>query len=207
MKMKKCKERGKKPRLLKAHHTKYSLLKKGLSFLTILLFVGLCIIPSNAVEIKTSGNTTDCPVNVDNYTNYLGKIYFNLSRFSVDIGFEHPEDTDYTFPVVDDNYISNFTVELNITSEQKLFFTRGVFTSAKILVGDTPLWMAFGINFMRGDYVVPWTIKDIERNFNSAPINGQENVTLTIILRARGFPFSFLNPKETSFTVTAHFLE
>jgi len=181
--------------------------KKGLTIGIIFLFVGLCIIPSNANEIKNCRNSTPDRVNDGNYTNFLGKIDFNLGRFSVEIGFEHPEDTDYTFLVVDSKYTLNFTIELNITSEQKLLLTRGAFTNAKILVGDTPVWTAFGINFVRGDYVIPWTIKDIERDFNAPPINGQENVNLTITLKARGFPFGFLSPKETSFTVTANFVE
>ncbi len=186
---------------------KNDLVKKGLVLGIILLFVGLSVIPSNANVVKNSSNSTVGRVNGEDYTNYLGTIYFNFSRFSVNVGFEHPEDTDYTFLVVDGNYTLNFTVELNITSEQKLLLPRGAFTYAKISTDDTPIWAAFGFNFVRGDYVGAWTIKDIERNYNDPPINGQENVTMEIILQGRGFPFGFLKPEETSFTITAHFVE
>jgi len=186
---------------------KNDLVKKGLVLGIILLFVGLSVIPSNANVVKNSSNSTVGRVNGDDYTNYLGTIYFNFSRFSVNIGFKHPEDTNYTFPVVDGNYTLSFTVELNTTSEQKLLLPRGAFTYAKISTDDTPIWAAFGINVIRGEFVGPWTIEDIERNYNEPPINGAENVTLSIILRGRGFPFGFLKPEETSFTVTAHFVE
>ncbi len=181
--------------------------KKGLVLGIILLFIGMSVIPSNADVVRNKNNSPVVLVNSDNYTNYLGAIYFNLSRFSTDIGFEHPEVTDYTFPVVDGNYTLDFTIELNTTSEQKLLLLRGVFTSAKISTNDSPIWVAYGINFIRGEYVGAWTIQDIERNYNEPPINGAENVTLSIILRGRGFPFGFLKPEETSFTVTAHFVE
>jgi hypothetical protein len=157
--------------------------------------------------VDKSSDPTAGQMNGDDYTNYLGTIYFNFSRFSVDIGFKHPEDTNYTFPVVAGNYTLSFTVELNITSEQKLLLPRGAFTYAKISTDDTPIWAAFGINVIRGEFVGPWTIKDIERNYNDPPINGAENVSLSIVLRGRGFPFGFLKPEETSFTVTAHFEE
>jgi len=186
---------------------KNKLCEKGLVFGIILLFVGLCVIPSNAGVDKNSKHSTYSQIYSNDYTNYLGDIYFNFSRVSVDIGFKDPEEADYIFPVIDGNYTFNFTVEINITMQQKFLIPRGAFTNAKILVGDIPVWTAFGINFGRGDFILPWTIRDIERDFNEPPINGQENVTLTIILKARGFPFGFLKPKETSFEVTAHFVD
>lgn len=186
---------------------KNDLVKKGLVLGIILLFVGLSVIPSNANVVNKSSVPMKGEISGDDYTNYLGAIHFNISRFSTDVGFEHPEDTDYTFPVVDGNYTLNFTVELNITSEQTFLLSRGAFTYAKISTDDSPIWAAVGINFVRGEYVGAWTIKDIERNYNDPPINGQENVTMEIILRGRGFPFGFLKPEETSFTITAHFVE
>jgi len=181
--------------------------KKGLVIGILLLFIGISSNPINANLLKDNSNHIDNELNNSDYTNYLGTIYFNLARFSTDIGFEHPDVSDYTFPVVDGNYTLNFTVELNITSEQKLLLSRGVFTSAKISIGDSPIWKAFGINFIRGEYVGAWTIQDIERNYNEPPINGQETVTLSVILKGRGFPFDFLKPEETSFTITAHFVD
>ena len=181
--------------------------KKGLVLGIILLFIGMSVISSNADVVRNKNNSPVVLVNSDNYTNYLGAIYFNLSRFSTDIRFEHPEVTDYTFPVVDGNYTLDFTIELNTTSEQKLLLSRGVFTSAKIITNDSPIWVAYGINFIRGEYVGAWTIQDIERNYNEPPINGQETVTMSVILKGRGFPFGFLKPEETSFTITAHFVE
>ena len=186
---------------------KNCLYKKGLVFGIILLFIGMSVIPSNANVVNKSSVPMKGEVSSDDYTNYLGAIYFNLSRFSVDVEFEHLEDTDYTFPVIDGNYTLNFTVEFNTTSEQTLLLSRGAFTYAKISTDDSPIWAAFGFNFVRGDYVGAWTIKDIERNYNDPPINGQENVTMEIILQGRGFPFGFLKPEETSFTITAHFVE
>jgi hypothetical protein len=186
---------------------KNKLWKKGLVLGLILLFVGLSVIPSNANMNENSRNPTVGRVNSNDYTNYLGSISFNISRFSTEIGFKHPDNKNYTFTVVNSTYILNFTVELNITSEQKLLLTRGAFTYAKISMDDSPIWAAFGINFVRDEVVGPWTIKDIERDFNDPPINGAENVTLSIILRGRGFPFGFLKPEETSFTITAHFVE
>ncbi len=183
------------------------LLKKGLVFGIILLFIGLSVISSNANVVKKSSDPMVSEVYIEDYTNYLGTMYFNFSRFSVDIAFEHPEDTDYTFPVVEGNYTFNFTVELNTTSEQKMLLPRVALTYAKISTDDTPIWAAVGINFIRGEFVGPWTIKDIERNYNEPPINGAENISLSIILRGRGFPFGFLKPEETSFTITAHFEE
>ncbi len=181
--------------------------EKGLVFGIILLFIGMSVISSNADVVRNRNNSPVVLVNSDNYTNYLGAIHFNLSRFSTDIGFEQSEVTDYTFPVVDGNYTLDFTIELNITSEQTLLLSRGVFTSAKISTNDSPIWKAFGINFVRGEYVGAWTIQDIERNYNEPPINGQETVTMSVILKGRGFPFGFLKPEETSFTITAHFVE
>ncbi len=186
---------------------KNDLVKKGLVFGIILLFIGLSVISSNANVVEKSSDPTAGQMNDDDYTNYLGTIYFNFSRFSVDIGFRHPEEINYTFPVINGNYTLNFTVGLNITSEQKLLFLRGAFTYAKISADDSPIWAAFGINFVRGEVVGPWNISDIARNFNDPPINGQENVTMSIILRGRGFPFGFLKPEETSFTITVHFVE
>jgi len=186
---------------------KNNLVKKGLVLGIIFLFVGLSVIPSNANVVKNSSNSTVGRVNGDDYTNYLGTIYFNFSRFSVDIGFTHPEETDYIFPVINGNYTLNFTVELNTIFEQILLLPRGAITYAKISTDDTPIWAAFGINVIRGEFVGAWTIKDIERNYNDPPINGAENVTLSIILQGRGFPFGFFKPEETTFTVTAHFVE
>ncbi len=181
--------------------------KKGLVFGIILFFVGMSVISSNANLVKKRSDFPANLVNTDDYTNYLGDIYFNISRFSTEVGFKHPDEKNYTFPVVNGNYTLNFTVGLNITSEQKLLFLRGVFTYAKISSDDSPIWAAFGINFVRGEVVGPWNISDIARNFNDPPINGQENVTMSIILRGRGFPFGFLKPEETSFTITVHFVE
>ena len=186
---------------------KNDLLKKGLVFGIILLFIGLSVISSNANVVKKRSDPIVSEVCIDDYTNYLGTIHFNFSRFSLDIGFKRPEDTNYTFPVVDGNYTLNFTVELNTISEKKLLLPRGAFTYAKISADDTPIWAAFGINAIRGEFVGPWTIKDIERNYNDPPINGMENVTLSIILQGRGFPFGFLKPEKTSFTITVHFVE
>ena len=183
------------------------LVKKGLVIGILLLFIGISSIPTNANVIKNNSNHIDNELNNSDYTNYLGTIYFNLGRFSTDIGFEQPEVTDFTFPVVDGNYTLGFTVELNITSEQKLLLSRGVFTSAKISMNDSPIWKAYGINFIRGEYIGAWTIQDIERIYNKPPINGQEAVALSVILKGRGFPFGFLKPVETSFTITAHFVE
>lgn len=182
-------------------------IKKGLIFGTILLFVGISVIPSNANVVDKSSVPTESKASSDDYTNYLGEIFFNISRFSTEVGFKHPGDTNYTFPVINGNYTLNFTVGLNITSEQKLLFVRGAFTYAKISTDDAPIWAAFGINFVRGEVVGPWNISDISRNYNDPPINGQENVTMSIILRGRGFPFGFLKPEETSFTIKAHFVE
>ena len=178
---------------------KNCLYKKGLVFGIILLFIGMSVIPSNANVVNKSSVPMKGEVSSDDYTNYLGAIYFNLSRFSVDVEFEHLEDTDYTFPVIDGNYTLNFTVEFNTTSEQTLLLSRGAFTYAKISTDDSPIWAAFGFNFVRGDYVGAWTIKDIERNYNDPPINGAENVTMEIILQGRGFPFGFLKPEVILF--------
>jgi len=183
------------------------IVKKGLVIGILLLFIGIISIPTNANLVKSNSKIINNELINNDYTNYLGAIYLNLGRFSTDIVFEHPEVTDYTFPVVDGNYTLDFTLELNITSEEKFLLSRGVFTSAKISIGDSPIWKAFGINFIRGEYVGAWTIQDIERNYNEPPINGQETVTLSVILKARGFPFDFLKPQETSFTITAHFAE
>jgi hypothetical protein len=166
----------------------------------------MCVIPSNANVIRKIDAPLEVELSNSDYTNYLGAINFNLSRFSVGVEFEHPEDTDYIFPVVDGNYTLNFDIELNVTSLEKLLLTRGVFTRAKISTGDSQIWTAFGINFVRGDYVGAWSIKDIERVYNEPPIKGQENVTMSIILMGRGFPFGFLKPEETSFSITAHFV-
>jgi len=182
-------------------------LKKGLVLGIILLFVGMSVISSNADVVRNRNSPPVGLINSDNYTNYLGAIHVNLSRFSIGFEFVHPEETDFTFPVVDGNYTLNFDIELNITSEQRLLISRGVFTSAKISTDDSPIWKAFGINFVRGDYVGAWSIEDIARNFNEPPINGQETVTMEVILKGRGFPFGFLKPQETSFTITAHFVE
>jgi hypothetical protein len=205
--MKECEECSKTLEIFEGyyHPTKFNggnklksdIIKKGLVIGIFLLFIGISSAPTNANVVK---NNSD-------YTNYLGTIYLNLGRFSTDIGFEHPEVTDYTFPVIDGNYTLNFTVELNITSDQKLLLSRGLFTSAKISIDDSPIWKAFGINFGRGEHVGAWTIQDIERNYNEPPINGQETVTLSVIIKARGFPFGLLKPQETSFTITAHFVE
>jgi len=215
--MKECEECSKTQRICENyyHPTKFKggnkmrndIVKKGLVIGILLLFIGISSIPTNANVVKNNSNHIDNELNNSDYTNYLGTIYFNLARFSTDIGFEHPQVSDYTFPVVDGNYTLDFTVELNITSEQKLLLSRGVFTSAKISTDDSPIWMAYGINFVRGEHVGAWTIQDIERNYNEPPINGQETVTMTVILKGRGFPFGFLNPEETSFTITAHFVE
>lgn len=186
---------------------KNKLFRKGLVFGIILLFIGISVIPSNANVVKKSNDPTVDQLNGDDYTNYLGTIYFNFSRFSVEVGFKTPEDTNYTFPVINGKYTLNFTIELKAQSEQKLLLPRGALTYAKISADNTPIWAAFGINVIRGEFVGPWTIKDIERNYNDPPINGAENVTLSIILRGRGFPFGFLKPEETSFTITAHFAE
>jgi len=183
------------------------IIKKGLVIGIFLLFIGISSIPINANVVKNNSKYIDGELNNSDYTNYLGTIHFNLGRFSTDVGFEHPEVIDYTFPVVDSNYTLNFTVELNITLEQKMLLSRGVFTSAKISTGDSPIWKAYGINFIRSEYVVAWTIKDIERNYNEPPINGQETIILSVILKARGFPFGSLRPEETSFTIAAHFAE
>ncbi len=182
-------------------------IKKGLIFGIILLFIGISVIPSNANVVDKSSIPIKSKASSDNYTNYLGEIFFNISRFSTEVGFKHPNEKNYTFPVVNENYTLNFTVGLNITSEQKLLFLRGAFTYAKISTDDSPIWAAFGINFVRGEVVGPWNISDIARNYNEPPINGQENVTMSIILQGRGFPFGFLKPEETSFTITAHFVE
>ena len=183
------------------------LLKKGLIFGIILLFIGTNVIPTNANSVKKLNEPLEDKLISDEYSNYLGTIYFNFSRFSVNIGFKHPKDTEYIFPVVSGNYTLNFTVELNITSHQKLLLSRGALTFAKISTNDLPIWMAVGINAIHGEMIKAWTIKDIERNFNEPPINGMENVTLSIILQGRGFPFGFLKPEKTSFTITAHFVE
>ena len=183
------------------------IVKKGLVIGILLLLIGISSIPANANLVKNNSNYIDSDLINSDYTNFLGTIYFNLGRFSTDIGFEHPEVTVYTFPVVDGNYTLDFTVELNITSDQKLLLSRGAFTSAKISIGDSPIWKAYGINFIRGEYVGAWTIQDIERNFNEPPINGQEIVSLSVNLKAWGFPFDFLKTQETSFTITAHFTE
>jgi len=180
---------------------------KGLVIGILLLFIGLSSISTNANVIKNNSNPIDNELNNSDYTNFLGTIYINLERFSTDIGFEHPEITDYTYPIVKGNYTLDFTVELNVTSNQKMLLSRGVFTSAKISIGDSPIWNAYGINLIRGEFVGAWTIKDIERNYNVPPINGQETVTLSVNLKARGFPFGFLKSEETSFTITAHFVE
>jgi hypothetical protein len=182
-------------------------IKKGLIFGIILLFVGISVITSNANVFDKSSVPIECKVSSNDYTNYLGEIFFNISRFSTEVSFKHPEDTNYTFPVVNGNYTLNFTVGLNITTEQKLLFLRGAFTYAKISTDDSPIWAAFGFNFVRGEVVGPWNISDIARNYNDPPINGQENVTMSIILRGRGFPFGFLKPEETSFTINVHFVE
>ncbi|KYK23720.1 hypothetical protein AYK21_02250 [Thermoplasmatales archaeon SG8-52-2] len=186
---------------------KSDIVKKGLVIGILLVFISISCIPTNANVVENNSNHIDNDFINSDYTNYLGKISFNLGRFSSEIGFEHPEITDYTFPVINGNYTLNFTVELNITSDQKLLLSRGVFTSAKISIGDSPIWKAFGINFIRGEHVSAWTIQDIERNYIAPPINGQETVTLSIILKARGFPFDFLKSQETSFIITAHFIE
>ena len=183
------------------------IVKKGLVIGILLLFIGISSVPTNANSVKSNSNPIGNELNNSDYTNYLGTIYFDLGRFSTNIGFEHPEITDYTFPIVNSNYTLNFTVELNITSDQKLLLSRGVFTSAMISMGDSPIWKAFGINFGRGEYVGAWTIQDIKRNYNEPPINRQETVTLSVIIKARGFPFGLLKPQETSFTITAHFVE
>jgi len=186
---------------------KNDLIKKGLIFGIALLFIGTNVIATNAFnEIKSNDSMQYKLIN-DDYINYLGTIYFNFSRFSVDVGFKYPENTDYIFPVESGNYTLNFTVELNITSQKKLFLSRGALTYAKISTDDTPIWMAVGINAIRGEMIKAWTIKDIERNYNDPPINGMENVNLSIILQGRGFPFGFLKPEKTSFKITAYFAE
>lgn len=215
--MKECEECSKTLEIFEGyyHPTKFrggnkirsDIVKKGLVIGILLLFIGISSIPTNANVVKNNSNHNDNDLDISDYTNYLGTIYFNLGRFSADIGFEQPEVTDYSFPVVDGNYTLNFTVELNITSDQNLLLSRGVFTSAKISAGDSPIWKAFGINFGRGDYVGAWTIQDIERNYNEPPVNGQETVIMSVIIKARGFPFGLLKPQETSFTITTHFVE
>ncbi len=186
---------------------KNNLLKKGLIFGIIILLIGTNVFPANTInEIKSNDSMQYKFIN-DDYTNYLGTIYFNFSRFSVDVGFKHPKNTDYIFPVKSGNYTLNFTVELNITSQQQLFLARGALTYAKISTDDLPIWMAVGINAIRGEMIKAWTIKDVERDYYEPPINGMENVTLSIILQGRGFPFGFLKPEKTSFTITAHFVE
>ena len=184
-----------------------NIIKKGLIIGILLLFIGIISIPTNANLVKNNNNHIENMLINSDYTNYLGTIYINLGRFSTDVGFEHPEVTDYIFPIVDGNYTLNFTVELYITSDQKLLLSRGVFTSAKISIDESPIWKAFGINFIRGEHVGAWTIQDIERNYNEPPINGQDNIILSVNLKARGFPLDFLRPQETSFTITVHFIE
>ena len=183
---------------------KNDLVKKGLVLGIILLFVGLSVIPSNANIVNKNSASMESEV-ISN--EYLGNINFNISRFSTEVGFEHPEDTNYTFSVVNGNYTLNFTIGMDITSGEKLLLSRGAFTFAKISTDDSLIWKAVGINFVRGDFVGPWDIEDIERDFNDPPINGRENVTMSIILKGRGFPFGFLKPEETSFTITVHFVE
>ena len=185
-----------------------NIVKKGLVIGILMLFIGISSIPTNANVVKNNSNHIDSELdNNSDYTNYLGTIYFNFSRFSVDIGFIQPEVTDYIFPVIDGNYTLNFTVELNIKFEQIMLFSRGVFTYAEIKTDDKPIWSAFGINVIHGDFVGAWTLKDIERIYNKPPINGRENVTISIRLHGRGFPFSFFKPEETYFTINAHFVE
>ena len=186
---------------------KIDIVKKGLVIGILLLFISISSIPMNANVVKNNSYHIDSELINSDYTNYLGTINFNLERFSSEIGFEHPKITEFTFPIINGNYTLNFTVELNVTSNQKLLLSRGVFTSAKISIGNSPIWKAFGINFIRGEHVGPWTIQDIDRNYNEPPINGQETVTLSVILKARGFPFDFIKPKETFFTITANFIE
>ena len=186
---------------------KKKMFRNGLVIGIIILFVMMSVIPSNAHVVKNSSSSTVGQVNSDDYTNYLGTIYFNFSRFSVEVGFTVPEDRNYTFPVIDGKYTLNFTVEFMSKSNQILFFPRIAFSYAKICADDTPVWVAYGFNIVRGEVVGPWEIKDIERNYNDPPINGRENVTLSIYLQGRGFPFGFLRPKGISFTITAYFAE
>jgi hypothetical protein len=181
--------------------------KKGLVFGILLLFIGISSIPTNANVVKNSSNNTDIESSNNDYTNYLGTINFNFSRFSVDIGFTHPEETDYVFPVIDGNYTLNFTVELNTKFEEIMLFPRGVLTYAEIKTDDKLIWSAVGINVIRGDYVGAWNLKDVERIYIDPPINGRENVTISIKLVGRGFPFGLFKLKETSFTIIAHFVE
>jgi hypothetical protein len=215
--MKECEECDKTLGIFESyrHPTKFKggkkmrndIVKKGLVIGILLLFIGISSIPTNANVVKNNSNHIDSKLNNSDYTNYLGTIYFNFSRFSVDIGFTHPEVTDYIFPVVNGNYTLNFTVELNTKFEQIMLFPRGVFTYAEIKTDDKPIWSAFGINVIRGDFVGAWTLKDVERIYTDPPINGRENVTISIRLQGRGFPFSFFKPNETYFTINVHFVE
>ena len=183
------------------------IVKMGLVIGILLLFISISSIPTNANIVKNNSNNLDNELNKSDYTNYLGTIYFNFSRFSVDIGFTHPEETDYIFPVIDGNYTLNFTVELNTKFEELMLFPRGVFTYAEIRTDGKPIWSAFGINVIRGDYVGTWNLKDVARVYTEPPVNGRENITISINLVGRGFPFSFFKPVETYFTINAHFIE
>jgi hypothetical protein len=183
------------------------IVKLGLVIGILLLFISISSMPTNANVVKNNSNNIDSELNNSDYTNFLGTIYFNFSRFSVDIGFTQPEVKDYVFPVIDGNYSLNFTVELNTKFEQIMLFPRGVFTYAEIRTDGRPIWSAFGINVIRGDFVGAWTIEDVERIYTDPPINGRENVTISIRLQGRGFPFSFFNPVETCFTINVHFVE
>jgi hypothetical protein len=215
--MKECEECNKKLGIFKEYHppTKFNrgkkmrndIVKKGLVIGIILLFIGISSMPTNANVVKKNSNNIDSELNNSDYTNFLGTIYFNFSRFSVDIGFQQPEVTDYIFPVIDGNYTLNFTVELNTKFEELMLLPRGVFTYAEIKTNEKPIWSAFGINVIRGDNVGPWTIEDVKRVYTDPPINGKENVTISIRLQGRGFPFSFFKPNETCYTINAHFVE
>lgn len=183
------------------------LLKKGLVIGVILCLFGLSVIPSNANVIEKRSDPIVNQNISSNYTNYLGTMYVNFSRFSSEIGFKLPENTNYSFPVVTGNYTLNFTVEVNITFNQILLFPRGIYTYTLISINNTPIWAAFGVNFIHDNIVFEWIIKDIDRNFTNPPINGTEKVNLSIFIQGRCFPFGFFKPKETSFAISVRFID
>ena len=187
---------------------KSSYVKKSMVLAIILLIIGLGVFTSNAHVVKNSSNSTVGQGNSDDYTNYLGTIYFNVSRFSVEIGFTVPENRNYTFPVIDGMVKINFTIEFIAKLKQNLFFPRIALWHVKFSPDDDPhYWAIFNIHLIRRDYVLPIVLGNYSEDYNDYPFNGMENVTFSIRLQGRGFPFGFLKAERILFTITTHFVE
>ena len=189
--------------------------KKTIILGIIILFLGISIIPSNAIVNDNNHIKTN---QINNDQNYLGTIYINFtsilnpyptSPLLYRIEFKTKEFEHYNVSVIGGIAKFNFTVNCSGRCRHDLLMTRyaiyhGEFGHLDITWGKNDIIIplktqTFGVRF---PMYLEW-----EMDYNSPPINGAESMDLTVYLSGRGFPFGFFAGGQPSFKITVDFIE